>query len=113
MLEVREFERVSAKPVIRYWTKDKSMMISQAYNISENGILFNTGKEYDKDTAIYIQMRPPYSKDSIFFKAKIVHQSKKMEEGLYETGAEIVDFMDQNDRNLLKGYIEFTKSMVN
>ena len=114
MMELREAERVSANPVIRYWTTDRNMMISQAYNISENGISFNTGKIYPKNTPVYIQMRSPdYSERIIFFKAKIIHQKFQRHTNLYKTGAAILQFKDKNDSALLQRYIDFAKSCVN
>ena len=36
MLDMRKKNRVKASPVLRYWTKDRSMMISQAWDLSWN-----------------------------------------------------------------------------
>lgn len=112
MIDVRGEERIKASPVIRYWTKDRNMMISQANNISAGGISFNTGKEYSQGTPVYIQMRSPFKvNESITFKAEIVHQSPD-ENQLYKTGARIIDF-HENDNNLLSDYISFMKTLKN
>ena len=111
MLEAREQERVDTAPVIRYWTAGNPMVISQAYNLSKNGILFNTGKEYPKDTPVYVQMRSPQKlNETITFKAKVIRQERKEEEYLYKTAAEIVAFYDEDDSKRLQGYIDFARS---
>lgn len=113
MIDLRGQERVKASPVIRYWTRDRNMMISQADNISETGICFNTGKEYAKGTPVYIQIRSPFKlNDSITFKAEIVHQEKDETYQLYKTGAQIVDFHEK-DNNLLSEYIQFMRDSKN
>lgn len=111
MIDLREKERIKATPIIlRYWTKDRNMMISQVNNISSDGISFNTGKEYSKGTPVYIQMRSPEKIDEmITFKAKIVHQEKNSETELFKTGAHIVDF-HEDDNNRLNNLIDFVKS---
>jgi hypothetical protein len=108
MLEARKQKRIETSPVIRYWTAGNPMIISQAYNFSEKGIFFNMGKEYPKDTPIYIQMRSPKKlNETITFKAKVLRQEKKPEESLYKTAAEIVAFYDEDDSQRLQGYIDF------
>ncbi|EKD28364.1 MAG: hypothetical protein ACD_79C00328G0001 [uncultured bacterium] len=112
MIDLRNEERVKASPIIRYWTKDRSMMISQANNISHTGISFNTGKMYDKGTPVYIQMRSPEKlEDVITFRAKIVHQEVNNEISLFKTGAEIIDFHSDDDTRL-EGYINFMKELT-
>lgn len=109
MIDLREKNRIKATPVIRYWTKDRSMMISQVNNVSENGISFNTGKQYKKGTPVYIQMRSPIiNQETITFKAEIMHQEKDVDYDLFKTGAKIVDF-HEDDQDYLKGYIDFMK----
>ncbi len=113
MINLRDDERVKVAPVLRYWTKDRNMMISQANNISEKGISFNTGKEYSKGTPVYIQMRSPFKlEEAITFKAKIVHQEKDCDSQLFRTGAEIVDFHDE-DSIKLSDYVDFMKTLKN
>ena len=113
MINLRDEERVKVSPVLRYWTKDRNMMISQANNISERGISFNTGKEYSKGTPVYIQMRSPFKlDDAITFKAKIVHQEKDCDSQLFKTGAEIIDFHSE-DSIKLSEYVDFMKNLKN
>jgi hypothetical protein len=88
------------------------MMISQANNVSERGISFNTGKAYRKDTPVYIQLRTPFGLDeTITFKARVKHQAVNPDTALYETGAEIVDYHEK-DSQRMQGYIEFMKSLT-
>jgi hypothetical protein len=113
MIDLREQERVKAAPVIRYWTRDRNMMISQADNISESGICFNTGKQYSKGTPVYIQIRSPFKlNESITFKAEIMHQEIDETFQLYKTGAKIKDF-HEDDNCRLSDYIKFMKDLKN
>lgn len=112
MIETRKVDRVSSRNIIRYWTHDRSMMISQVENISESGVSIRMGKAYDQDTPVYVQMRNPLNlNQTIFLKGQIKHQEKDDTGDLYKTGIQITE-MHEKDKKKLMGLIDFYKGQV-
>jgi len=112
MINLRQNERVKSRSILRYWTVDRSMMISHAYDISKNGISFNTGKEYQTGTPIYVQLRTPAKENEVVtFRTQVSNQTKNNENDLYRTGTKIMKFHD-GDSNILDNYINFMKSNI-
>ena len=112
MIETRKVDRISSKNVIRYWTHDRSMMISQIENLSENGVSIRMGKAYHQDTPVYVQMRNPVNlSQTIFLKGQIKHQEKDVDSDLYKTGIEITE-MHEKDKKKFINLIDFYKNQV-
>lgn len=101
--ERRKHPRASGNFVVSYRIVEGNQLsdLTQSKNLSEGGMLITTNRKFDRDTALSIFIRLPFSTEKIHLLGKVVDSREVVRNLIYETRMKFVD-IDEAKRNIIE-----------
>lgn len=103
-IERRKFKRIKGTFIVSYAPikgEEVKFDVSQTRDLSEGGLMFVSGRKFEKDIILKIKLRLPEFLDYVIVKARVVGAKQLAKGPMYETRAQFIE-MDEKIRGAIR-----------